>query len=1268
MTFEPLLSRASRAALLALVTGATLATACGGEGAKVAAPKGGDLPAALAAAFKEEAVGSPQKSVDLYAKALASAASSPDDPASVPVVLASLDALVFRGVNAFTGQRSSALVDRVTPQRLAEKSGAVVARLESIQQAASGPFARGLVAEARLAIAEREGWASGAEVLRRESGCAREAAVYAPLGYATVTGVDDANDALGGDRAPLPAEVPGAGPFATSVKPLATRGIGCWIPLHAPTPSRGLRAVVVDVKVPRAGTIGVALTSPSAAVLWSGTRPLVARPIAAGAGEVRRFARVTVDKPGTLRLVARVGMEGEHSAIQIGAWDDSGVALEAHAPRPGERPTARATASAPLATHEPKTDDERLAFALGALATSDVRLAESLLHVAASKESAPPQLLLAYGRAVIQARDLPLVKATERARAAYERVLEAWPGAWEAIAEHAELAGARRGRAEANLETLSDLEQLRAKSAAAAAPGPLDALEAMVAGREGLRDRAKSAYERAAEPLAGTALLAQAERVAFDRSAKEAEAFECAGLRGSERELENKRPLDRGTLACHDALVALGKRDLAEAELERLRKLGGADQAYLANSIRSAMETGDLGKAKALRDRMNPGDRTLSAGFAIKGKAGLAELLAEAHVARDAPQAIPGILRAAGDDPLAIFDGVAERVTAEATSKTELANAATVVLAHEERYVLSDNGLLGFLMLDVRRVMGTTDVESNAQAAAPMLHGRETTRVLRRRIFKKDGRVILPDRTPMAAQSHADLSQLEAGDAIEAIYEGFAVPGESGNIGVDTPDLLTERTAVREARIEFRLPAKLRASLWSHDLLGKVEDRAEGRTHVLTWKVSGRPVRRLESGVPKMDRSASVSFSTTTWGDVATQLRDTVAALDAEDPEIRAWAEESSKGKTGAERVAAVASASGQAVKEASGMVLADVDFGRPSGAATQTARASLVTHEGSRTWLVAKALRLLGEKVDILVAENEPYSNSADFPPHVGRFMHPLAVVHLAGTDVWVDADVPGPPLPAGKISPELRGRNALDLQGRIAPMPASVFGEGERDEVDIRLALDAAGNAKGVLTVLLRGRAAQDLAEVLVRIVGLERQRALRGIALAWVPMATVEKVELSSSEGSWQVAIRAELSVAGYAQPEGQKAPHRSWVLPGLDPIHYVFPRPFATTLASSYATHGARENALAINRATQYHVRRRVELPGGAKVARLPGPFDGKGPLLAAARKLAVSGSTVEDDFMLDVSTGTIARDRYDDFVAEARKADDAFRASTRVTPP
>ena len=39
---------------------------------------------------------------------------------------------------------------------------------------------------------------------------------------------------------------------------------------------------------------------------------------------------------------------------------------------------------------------------------------------------------------------------------------------------------------------------------------------------------------------------------------------------------------------------------------------------------------------------------------------------------------------------------------------------------------------------------------------------------------------------------------------------------------------------------------------------------------------------------------------------------------------------------------------------------------------------------------------------------------------------------------DIWIDADVPGPALPAGRISPELRGRASLRADGRIAPLPA--------------------------------------------------------------------------------------------------------------------------------------------------------------------------------------------------------------------------------------
>ena len=239
------------------------------------------------------------------------------------------------------------------------------------------------------------------------------------------------------------------------------------------------------------------------------------------------------------------------------------------------------------------------------------------------------------------------------------------------------------------------------------------------------------------------------------------------------------------------------------------------------------------------------------------------------------------------------------------------------------------------------------------------------------------------------------------------------------------------------------------------------------------------------------------------------------------------------------------------------------------------------------------------------------------------------------------------------------------LFADGTMKPAPAMSL-EKERDEVDLRLAVDDKGDAKGELTVLLRGRAAQQIAEALFRLVGFERQKALQGIVLGWVPFANVEKVALSSSEGSWQIALRAEISVPGYAQPDDAKA--KTWLLPGLDPIHFVFPRSSVSTVAATYAGQSARESALSIRNAVQYHVHRRVELPAGAQVLKTPGPADVHSPNLDAKRAISVSGSAVEDEFSLAVTTGTVAPDRYGAFVDSARKADDAFMAGTRVKPP
>jgi hypothetical protein len=237
---------------------------------------------------------------------------------------------------------------------------------------------------------------------------------------------------------------------------------------------------------------------------------------------------------------------------------------------------------------------------------------------------------------------------------------------------------------------------------------------------------------------------------------------------------------------------------------------------------------------------------------------------------------------------------------------------------------------------------------------------------------------------------------------------------------------------------------------------------------------------------------------------------------------------------------------------------------------------------------------------------------------------------------------------------------------------MPALGSGQDERDEVDIRLALDAQGGARGTFTIVLRGRDAQGLAEALLRIVGAERQRALREVVLAWLPWANVDDVELASSEGSWQVSLRADVSVNGYAQLESASG---AWLLPGMDSLHWAWPRARASSLAATFAVRAGRESALAVSRAVQYHVHRRVELPKGATVARMPGPLDVRAKLIEASRRIEVKsgggsagGTVVEDDFVLGVTTGTVPAGDYDVFASGAHAADDGFLASMRVTLP
>jgi hypothetical protein len=208
---------------------------------------------------------------------------------------------------------------------------------------------------------------------------------------------------------------------------------------------------------------------------------------------------------------------------------------------------------------------------------------------------------------------------------------------------------------------------------------------------------------------------------------------------------------------------------------------------------------------------------------------------------------------------------------------------------------------------------------------------------------------------------------------------------------VDTPDLLPERTSVEEATLELRRPASLDLSIWSHVQWGKRSERIEGTQKVTTFSVKDHAPRRLEEGVPKMDRDVSISFGTSSWQLVGRAIAEAIASLDDRDPYVAAWARNAARGtKDDAPRLAAdatadgaisqrsvverVAAAAGKSVKVASGAVLSDLAGALSAGAQSTTARTILELGQGSRSWLAYRALRELDIPAEIVVAERPPF------------------------------------------------------------------------------------------------------------------------------------------------------------------------------------------------------------------------------------------------------------------------------------------------------
>jgi hypothetical protein len=1082
---------------------------------------------------------------------------------------------------------------------------------------------RGVIQERLFELAVFAGREKDAATAQTASGCVREAWVTGPLHWDPTSA---GSATLGSVRASeIASTLPEStdGPLGMKFKPAVSDGHGCEIHLAAASAIAGAREAIIDL-VSDKGAIGVSLTSKTAATVTIDGFVVLVRSLAHSGMAQQNFSRVELPK-GRHRVVVHAALfDAETVTLSI-------YGAQTELPK-GKVPAGKGASIKVRPLAEPVIGSElSLTFQQ---ATGHIEVFESL------RADARPGVQLLVARSLEASADLSAVEQMEALRLAYGTVLKTWPRSWEAAIGLAVLDGRRTSTAESNFASLKSLE----KSPHAIAKAYASAL----ASRENLEDLRKESIQAARTVMRNSAFLEDLEQSQTRATGGDFVDQVCGKHR------------DFGSEACHAALLRSGRRELARTELERLAKLLAAPRAYAFERLRDSLLNKDASLlfARTLYDQILPGERTLSAAVLTqKGTLSRETLRALISTSENALASFPALMAAQAANAQMREDAVL--LVQKDVANPEMKDGGTVILKHSQDYDLGADGLLHYTLYDLRRVSGTQDVESNAQVAFPSVFGIEEARILKQRVLKRDGRIVEPDATPNASQDHAALSQLEAGDYVEALYEGWALPDASWRFSLFGPDLLPERTSIVNATVQLRVPEAAKLSMFAHPLLGKKTETTANGLRTTRYQVERRSVRRLEPGTPRQEDTVGIAFTSETWDHIAETHRAAARARSGGIADVSAWAHAQTTEKDPQKIAEAITRATGKAVKTVDPSYFLMAAANLREAVQEHTARTMLATKEGSRVWLAHEALRTFGIASELVLTEVESWSDAVNYPPTFGRFRRPLLRILLATGPVFADLDVSGPPLPMGRVSPELRGRKFLQVQnGQIAVLP--MMAEDTSDEVALNLTLDENGNARGEITVLLRGRVAQELSEALVHTVGVERDKLLRGVLLAWVPYATVDDIVLSSAEDAWQIALRAGVQLGALGMREGT-----SVRIPGVEPLHLMGPRPYASTLASLFGSQGDRQTALSVNRPTSMHIRRRVEVPKGTLAESLPRGLALNGDLLRNASRTTSFAAgkdgklVLEDDFKLDLISGTVAKESFERFMSELRKVDSGF---------
>ncbi len=359
-------------------------------------------------------------------------------------------------------------------------------------------------------------------------------------------------------------------------------------------------------------------------------------------------------------------------------------------------------------------------------------------------------------------------------------------------------------------------------------------------------------------------------------------------------------------------------------------------------------------------------------------------------------------------------------------------------------------------------------------AVLNLLPGAELLRV---RILKKDGRVIVP--SDLSAQPGGALSEVKAGDVVEQEYvaaidrTGGAIRGHMSPYIYRFADSdrafgLSEYILLHPPDLELELEGNLDGVQRSESKVGDLV--------ATSFRVDQVPPIPLEPfSPPAQELLPWVTYGFgVTWETVGDIVRDRVLALMPGSPELTAWSEPLLAGPASLEsRLRRLVASLVETVDRGNALL----DPSMPAGVAFSLGR-------GNRLGILLSVLRENGLDTALVLTRPLAYARTHLKVPGMDIFGVPLLRVRQAGETVWIDLaeETAG----VGHIRPEFQGSDGLVLpmtdpsapSGYLETLPRFPNPElAERLRLQGRIAAD--GSADLVVEINLRGQRARQMVD---------------------------------------------------------------------------------------------------------------------------------------------------------------------------------------------